>query len=264
MAFEELKERQRAMWGAGGYEPVVEITREIHAALIEALAPRPGDAWLDLATGTGAVALLAAEAGARVTGLDLSPVLVASAREKAAARGLEIDFLDGDAEALPFDDASFDVVSSAIGIQFAPDHAAVARELARVCRPGARLGLACWTPDGGVGRMFALLGRFSPPLPEGAGRPVEWGREEHVLGLLGDAFDLAFAERDTPLRVESGEAFWELMSEHFGPVNTLAASLDETRREELHRDWVDFFERERVGDGIVHSRTYLLVTGTRR
>jgi ubiquinone/menaquinone biosynthesis C-methylase UbiE len=153
MPFEELKSRQSVMWGSGPYEPIVEITKEIHHALVEALRPQTGERWLDVATGTGAVALLAGRAGADVTGLDLSPVLIETAKGKAAAEGLGVDFEAGDAEALPYDDASFDVVCSAIGTQFAPDHAAVARELARVCRPGGRLGLACWTPESGVAAM---------------------------------------------------------------------------------------------------------------
>jgi SAM-dependent methyltransferase len=169
MPFEELKARQSVVWGAGAYEPIVEITTEIHEALVAALDGRPGQGWLDIATGTGAVALRAARTGAEVTGVDLAPALIQTARRNAAAQGLNIRFETGDAEALPYQDASFDIVSSAIGTQFAPDHRAVARELGRVCRPGGRLGLACWTPTGGVAEMFKMMAPFMPPPALGSG-----------------------------------------------------------------------------------------------
>jgi SAM-dependent methyltransferase len=264
MAFEELKSRQSLMWGSGPYEPVVGLTSEIHDVLVEVLAPQPGERWLDVATGTGAVALLAARVGADVAGLDLSPVLIEAAKQKAAAEALEIDFVAGDAEALPYEDASFDVVCSAIGTQFAPDHAAVARELARVCRLGGRLGLACWTPESGVAAMFAVMRPFMPPPAPGQGNIFDWGRPDHVRELLGDAFELELETRDTVLHAESGEQLWQVFSSAYGPTKTLADSLDEERREELRKDWVAFFERDRRDGEIVHSRTYLLITGTRR
>lgn len=264
MPFEELKSRQSVIWGAGPYEPIVEITKEVHDALVGALVPQPDERWLDVATGTGAVALLAARAGAAVTGLDLSPDLIETAKGKAAAEGLEIDFEAGDAEALPYDDASFDVVSSAIGTQFAPDHAAVARELARVCRPGGRLGLACWTPESGVAAMFGVMRPFMPPPAPGQGNIFDWGRPDHAHELLGDAFELEFETRDTVYRPASGEEAWQLFSTAYGPTKTLAESLDEERREELHAKWNEFFEGFRENGEIVQSRTYLLVTGTRR
>jgi SAM-dependent methyltransferase len=263
MPFEELKSRQSVMWGSGPYEPIVEITKEIHHALVEALRPQPGERWLDVATGTGAVALLAARAGADVTGLDLSPALIETAKRKSAAEGMQIDFEAGDAEALPYDDASFDVVCSAIGTQFAPDHAAVARELARVCRPGGRLGLACWTPESGVAGMFGVMKPFMPPPAPGQGNIFDWGRPEYALELLGDAFELEIAVRDTVFRAASGEEVWQVFSSAYGPTKTLVESLDEQRREELHAKWNDFFEGLREDGEIVQSRTYLLVTGMR-
>lgn len=264
MAFEELKSRQSVMWGSGPYEPVVEITREIHDALVEALVPQPGERWLDVATGTGAVALLAARGGADVTGLDLAPALIETARRKSAAQGLSIRFEAGDAEALPYPDSSFDVVSSAIGTQFAPDHAAVARELTRVCRPGGRLGLACWTPESGVADMFAVMRPFMPPPFSGQGNTFDWGRPDYVRERLGDAFDLELELRDTVFHAASGESTWELFTAAYGPTKTLAESLDPVPRKELHRAWVELFERSRVNGEIQQSRTYLLILGTRK
>src|SRR5439155_19454003 len=135
------------MWGSAPWERVAETLAPLHDHLVAALSPRAGERWLDLATGTGAVAIRAARAGAKVTGLDLAPRLVETARSWAADEGLDIRFDVGDCERLPYDDASFDVVASVVGVIFAPDHGAVARELARVCRPGGRLGRVAWLPN---------------------------------------------------------------------------------------------------------------------
>jgi SAM-dependent methyltransferase len=264
MPFEELKARQSVMWGNGPYERITDTITDIHDVVVDRLEPRPGMKWLDAACGTGAVAFLAAERGAEVTGMDLAPVLIDRAKEIAAERGLDIRFDIGDAEAMSYDDASFDAVSSTCGVMFAPDHGAVARELARVTRPGGRIALANWTPEGGLGQMFAMMRPFAPPPPEGVGSPFDWGREDHVRGLLGDAFELEFENLESTLRVESGEAYWELFSSSYGPTKTAAEALEADRREEFHRTWVDFFEDRREGDEVVHHREWLLTLGTRR
>jgi SAM-dependent methyltransferase len=264
MPFEELKARQSVVWGAGAYEPIVAITSEIHQALVAALNGQPGQRWLDIATGTGAVALRAARTGAEVTGVDLAPALIETARGNAAAQGLDIRFETGDAEALPYQEASFDIVSSALGTQFAPDHRAVAAELGRVCRPGGRLGLACWTPTSGAADVFKVMAPFMPPPVPGVGNPFDWGRPDYVKELLGEAFELSIQERDTVLQADSGEQVWQLFSTAYGPTKSLADALDAERREQLHRNWVEQFESYRVGDQIQQSRTYLLATGLRR
>jgi SAM-dependent methyltransferase len=263
MPFEELKARQSVIWGSAEYEPIVGLTREVHEALIERLKPTPGEAWLDVATGTGAVALRAAKAGADVTALDLAPALIEAARRRAGEEQVAIKFDVGDAEALPYADSSFDVVASALGTQFAPDHRAVANELARVCRPGSRLGLACWTPESGVAGMFGVMQPFLPPPAPGAGNVFDWGRPEYVEDLLGAAFELSLEQRDTVLRARSGEEVWQIFSTHYGPTKTLAEGLDPERRHDLHRAWVEFFEGFRRDGGIEQSRTYLLVLGRR-
>jgi SAM-dependent methyltransferase len=264
VAFEELKAKQSVIWGAGSYEPIVEITSEVHERLIDRLVPQPGERFLDVATGTGAVALRAARAGADVTAVDLAPALIETARRNAEREGLSVRFEVGDAEHLPYADASFDVVASALGVMFAPDHAAVARQLARVCAPGGRVGLASWTPDSGVAEMFRVMSPFQPAPPAGAGVPFDWGRREHVEALLGPAFDLETEIFDARLRAASGEEVWERFSTHYGPTRTLAESLDPARREELHRAFVDFYERDRTDGGIDQSRNVLLVLGHRR
>ena len=262
MAYEELKQRQSVMWGIGPYQRVTETLTDIHEAVIDKLAPGPGDRWLDLACGTGAIAERAATAGASVTGVDLAPVLIDTARERAAELGLEIDYDVGDAEQLAFPDGAFEKISSTCGIMFAPDHSAAARELARVTATEGRIALANWTPTGGLAKMFKVMAPYQPAPPPSS--PFDWGDEGHVRELLGDAFDLELEERVSTLRVPSGEAYWELFSTSYGPTKVLADSLGE-RREELHRDWVEFFEENyRDGDEIAHTREYLLVLGTRR
>lgn len=264
MGFEELKQKQSVMWGTGPYERLPRHYEPLLDHLARALAPSSGQRVLDVATGTGALAARLARAGAEVTGLDLAPALVETASELAARDGLEIRYEVGDAEALPYEDASFDVVASSIGSMFAPDHRAVARELARVCRPGGRLGLAHWSAERGVVDMFRVVTPFQPPPPEGAGFPFDWGRRDYVEALLGEAFELRFEEGDAPQTGASGEDVWQLFSTVFGPVRTLAESLEPGRREELHRAFADFYEGYRGDGGIHQPRPYLVVLGTRR
>ncbi len=232
---------------------------DIHQLVIERLGPRPGERWLDLACGTGAVSELAAAAGASVVGIDLSPGLIDTARALAAERGLAIDYRVGDCEDLEgVADASFAVLSSTVGVMFAPDHEATATEIARVVEPGGRIGLANWAPASGVGDLFRVMGPFQASKPPAS--PFDWGEEERVRELLGDAFELEISEHDSTLEIESGEAYWELFSTSYGPTKTLAESLEPERREELHRGWLGLF-----GDGpVAHHRAYILVTGRRR
>jgi SAM-dependent methyltransferase len=262
MAFEELKERQSVMWGNGPYQRITETIVDIHDIVLERLAPQDGDRFLDLACGTGAVAERAAATGADVTGIDLAPVLIETARERAESLGLAIDYEVGDAENLDVPDASFDKLASTCGIMFAPDHEAVAGELARVTKPGGRIALANWTPTGGLAKMFAVMAPYLPAPPPSS--PFAWGDQARATELLGEAFELQLEEHVSTLRVPSGEAYWELFSTSYGPTKTLADNLAE-RREDLHRDWVEFFETNYREDGeIVHTREFLLVLGTRR
>ena len=261
MAFESLKTRHAEMWGSAPWERVAETLAPLHDHLVEELSPRAGEHWLDAATGTGAVAIRAARAGAEVTGVDLAPRLVETARRLAADEGLDIRFDVGDCEELPYDDASFDVVASAVGVIFAPDHGAVARELARVCRLGGRLGLVSWQPNPA---FSAVLDAFRPRPEHGAGDPDDWGRVEHVRDLLGDAFELRFVEGNHALHGESAEAIWELLTTAHGAFKSLLESLDGPRRAQLHRAFVGYLEQYRADGGISAPDDYLLVLGVRR
>jgi len=265
VAFEELKSKQSVMWGTGDYQNVTETLIDVHERVLDRLAPAEGVTWLDLACGTGAMAELATKRGADVCGIDLAPVLIETAKERAQEQGLDIDYRVGDCENLDMSDASFDVVSSTFGVMFAPDHEATARELARTVKPGGRIGLANWTPEGGLAKMFGMMKPFQPPPPEGIGVPFQWGSEAHVEELLGDAFELDLQRYVSHLRVPSGEDYWRLFASSYGPTRTLADSLDDDRREEFHQSWVDFFETNYRRDGqIDHDREWLFVYGTRR
>lgn len=262
MPFEELKARQSVMWANGPYQNITETLVDIHRLVIERLQPAAGVRWLDLACGTGAVAELAATAGADVTGIDLSPGLIETAQLRAKEQGLDIDYRVGDCENLELEDGAFDVVSSTCGVMFAPDHEAAARELGRVTKSGGRIGLANWTPEGGLGDMFRVMAPFQPAPPPSS--PFDWGKRERVTELLGDAFDLDISEHVSTVKSESALAYWELFSNSYGPTKTLAENLGE-RRGELQQAWIDMFESKYASDGgIAHTREYLLILGTRR
>lgn len=267
MAFEELKERQGVVWGSAPFENVAGSLADVHEAIVEAMQPAEGTLWLEVACGTGELATVAARRGANVVGIDLAPVLIETAKRQAAGDGLEIDYRVGDAENLEVEDGSFDVVTSTFGVMFAPDQPRAAAELGRVTTDGGRLGLATWSPTGGVGAMFKMMSAFQPPLPDGAGMPLDWGRPEVVERLLGDAFELAFEEHATTVEFESSEEYWSEFSANFGPMKTLVGTLDDGRREELHSAWTELFESPPYGSPggpVAHTREYLLITGTRK
>ena len=226
----------------------------MHDRLVERLRPQPDERWLDVATGTGAVAVRAAVAGAQVTGVDIAPGMLEAARAKAP----EIEFDLGDAEALPYEDGSFEVVSSCLGFIFAPDHRATAEELARVCT--GRLGFTAWEPHP---ELSALYDAFDLAAPEGR-HPFEWGKVEHVEELLGPSFELEF-ERDVwILEGRDGEELWELWSRSAPPFRAMVAGLDDSRRGEFRDAYIAFCERYREGDRVRVPRRYLLVLGAKR
>jgi len=216
----DLKRVHRATWAAGDYAAVAQVIDELPPRdLLARMDIAPAHQVLDVATGTGNIALRAAAAGAQVVGLDLTPELFETARRRAAEYDVTIDWVEGDAEALPFDDASFDRVVSAFGVQFAPRHQVVADELVRVCRPGGRIGLVNWTPSGQIGELFKIMGRYLPKPPDFASPPPLWGSEEHVRELFaGSHVDLEFSRGLNPWRFDSPEHYVVFMETHYGPT----------------------------------------------
>jgi SAM-dependent methyltransferase len=263
MAFEELKTRHGVVWGSGPYERISEHLATAHQHLLRAVEAQSGERWLDVATGTGEIAVRAAQLGASVTGIDIAPRLIETARERVRASGVEVALDVGDAERLPYPDAEFDVVVSAFGVMFTPDQRTAAAELARVTRPGGRLALLNWHPTRGVAEFFKVMAPYMPPQPEGAGNPFAWGDPDRLFELLGDAFELRYEEGDCPQPGSSAEQVWELFTTAYGPTKTLADSLDPDRRAGLRRDWIAYFDQFRNGAGVSQPRPYLLVLATR-
>ena len=263
-----LKDRHRATWAAGDYGAVADrLVIEIGPRIVDRIGVRPESEVLDVATGTGNAAIPAAAAGARVIGLDLVPDLLAVARRRAADAGVAVEWLEGDAEDLPFEDGRFDVVLSTLGVQFAPDHGLTARELARVCRPGGRIGLCNWTPEGYIGRFFATLSPYMPPPPAGASPPPLWGSEAHVEGLFaGTGVSLEFDRGTVDFEHDSPAAFIDFMATDYGPlVKAREALAPQGRWEDLRGELVSLSESlntARDGRFLVPSE-YLVVIGER-
>lgn len=262
MAFEELKQMQGVMWGAGNFDEVADTIDSVHRIVVERLNPSPGDRYLDVACGTGRVCELAATAGATVVGIDLAPALIEVAKHRAEERGLHVDYSVGDAERLEVEDASFDLVSSTFGLMFAPTQEAAASELARVTKPGGRIALANWTPEGRIGQLFGIQASYAPVSPPS--NPVLWGTEDRCRELLGEHFDLMFERHLNRWEYPSGEYAWDFMAARFGPTVTLLEMLPADRAAAFRDELVAFGETARQGDHIVDDREYLLVLGTRR
>lgn len=249
------------VWSAGTYERFAARLAPIADQLVNLLEIAPGDRVLDLATGTAEVAVRAARSGAAVTGIDITEPMLAKARERAETEGLQITFDRGDVEYLPYEDACFDVLVSNFGLIFAPDHANVAAELARVSCPGARLGFTAWKPNPKLGELYR---RFTENPIEGR-EAYEWGREDHVEDMLGEDFELEFEDGTLWLEAESGEEIWKLFSESAPPVIALIDQLDDEGRKDFHRAFVELYDTYRTKDGTVRApRRYLLVLGRRK
>jgi ubiquinone/menaquinone biosynthesis C-methylase UbiE len=265
-ALETLKTRQQQIWSSGDYGRIAWVTVPLARELIEAVEPRPGARVLDVATGTGHVALEAARMACVVTGIDYVPALVDTAARRADAEGLDVDFQLADAEDLPFADGAFDDVVSAIGVMFTADHERAASELVRVCRSGGRIGLASWTPTGFVGQMLKVVGKHVPPPPV-AQPPTRWGTEEVVRELLGEAVhDVASYTASVTERFATPGAFADFFLTHYGPTQVAAASLDDDGRTALRADLVRLAQQaNRAPDGtFVSDGDYLVVTAEKR
>ncbi len=264
---EPLKERMRATWMAGDFGKIAEHTAKDAERFVDGLGITPAMQILDVACGTGNLAIPAARQGAHVTGVDIATNLLEQARARASAEGLQIAFKEGDAEHLPFPDAQFDLVMTMFGAMFAPDPEKVASELARVCRPSGKIAMANWTPDGFAGRMFRLTNRYLPP-PVELPAPTLWGDEAVVRlrltanGVRVDTtqrriilFDHPFPPRDVV----------QLFRDHFGPTKVAFSRLNEADqiayRDDLEKLWSA--NNQALGGKTLIQNEYLEVIGTR-
>ena len=249
------------VWSVGSYERIAARFAPVSDQLATLLAPQAGERVLDLATGTGEVAIRVARAGAAVTAIDIAEPMLEKARRRADDEGVSVRFDLGDVEYLPYDDAAFDIAISNFGVIFAPDHANVAAELARIVRPGGRLGFSAWKPNPKLGELYR---RFTEEPIEGR-EAYEWGREDYVEDMLGEDFELDFEDGTLWLEAASGEEVWKLFSESAPPVVTMVRHLEVPQREEFHRAFVELYESYRTEDGGIRApRRYLLVLGRRK
>lgn len=231
--------------------------------LLNWLDVQPGERAVDLATGTGWTARRLAQKGAKVTGVDIGADMIEGAKQLAAQANLDIMFMVGDAEQCDLPSSTFDVVTSTCGIMFTGRPEAAAAELARLCRPGGRIGLTAWTPASVIAQMFQMMRPYMPAPPDPTPpSPFEWGRQDRVQELLGRDFNLKFELGTTVLRLPSGEVAWKLFSGGYGPTKTLYRATE--RKEALRNDFIQFHEAYRTEMGITMPREYLVIIGMQR
>jgi ubiquinone/menaquinone biosynthesis C-methylase UbiE len=261
-----VKSRQHGAWSSGNYAVVGTTLQIVGEDLCEALDVRSGQKVLDVAAGNGNVSLAAARRWCEVVSTDYVPALLDRSRARAAADGLTIDFREADAEALPFEDASFDVVVSTFGVMFTPDQERAAAELARVCRPGGKIGLANWTPDGFIGQLFKTLGKHLPP-PAGVKSPALWGTGARITEMFGSRASSITAEpRNFVFRYRSPEHWLEIFKTYYGPTLKAFAALEPPAQAALASDMKALVGRfNRSGDEtMVVPSEYLQIVITRQ
>jgi SAM-dependent methyltransferase len=267
-----LKAKHRALWASGDYPAVAaELIPALGPELVRACGVQPEDRVLDVAAGSGNAAIPAAEAGGIVTASDLTPELFDAGRLIAAERGVELEWVEADAEALPFADNGFDVVMSSVGAMFAPHHQATADELVRVCRPGGTIGMINWTPEGFIGQLFATMKPYAPPPPPGASPAPLWGDEELVRKLFGDKVTDLSMRRQSVVMDHCADplGFREYWKRNYGPtIAVYRFNEDQPERvEQLDRDFLSFLTAWNQSPKPGQSRydaEYLLITASKR
>ena len=239
----QVKERQQQMWASGDFHAVATLIQPVADVLCDTVDLQAGWRVLDVACGSGNAAIAAARCGCNAVGIDYVPALLARGRRRAEAEGLSIELLEGDAEAIPFPDGSFDAVLSVYGSMFAPDHEQAAMELARVCKRGGRIGLATWTPDGFIGEMLKVVAAHVPP-PPGVPSPILWGTESYLRELFGDQIGtLACRERTFTFRFRSAEAYVDYFRTYYGPTVKAFETAGTAGGDALFGDLVDLVRR---------------------
>jgi ubiquinone/menaquinone biosynthesis C-methylase UbiE len=259
-----VKSKQQAMWASGDFAVIGTTLQIVGELLCETVDVGAGERVLDVAAGNGNATLAAARRFAHVTSTDYVPELLEAGRRRAEAEGLHVTFEVADAEALPYPDASFDVVLSTFGTMFTPDHPKSASELLRVCRPGGRIGLASWTPDGFVGQMLRVLAKHVPP-PAGVKSPLLWGTRDYLESLLTGASAIQHTVRDFAFRYESPEHFVQVFRMFYGPVLKAFAALDADGQSALDTDLLALLRRcaRKSAAGLVVPAAYLETVVTR-
>ncbi|HMH46596.1 MAG TPA: methyltransferase domain-containing protein [Solirubrobacteraceae bacterium] len=261
-----IKEGQRMMWTVGDYPDIAQTITGVAELVVARVGAEPGESLLDVATGSGNVAIPAALAGANVTGLDLTPKLLDVARARASEAGVEVSFVEGDAEELPFEDASFDRVTSCFGVMFAPRQQVAAAELVRVARPGATIVFSAWTPEGLNGRMFKTVGSYMPAPPPELIPPVMWGNEDHVRSLFADSgAELAFERHMVTFEHASPESWLEYNERVLGPAIMAKSALEpQGKWDALRADLLKLYSDNNEGDdGRFRARAEYLLTVAR-
>jgi ubiquinone/menaquinone biosynthesis C-methylase UbiE len=261
-----IKAKQQAAWSSGDYAIVGATLQIVGEQLCEAMDLKAGSKVLDVAAGNGMASLAAARRWCEVISTDYVPALLARGRARAAAEGMAIEFKEADAENLPFDDNSFDVVLSTFGVMFTPNQDKAAAELLRVCKPKGKIGLANWTPDGFIGQVFKTLGKYLPP-PAGARSPALWGTRARLTEFFdAGASAIEASARHFNFRYRSAEHFLDVFKTYYGPVLKAFAALEPAKQEELHNDLHALIVRSnRAGDGsMVVPSEYLEVIVTKR
>lgn len=259
--------RAAAIWDSGGsnYEQISASIADAIEHCVVRLEPKPGEQILDVATGTGWAARRVATRGARVTGIDIGCDLIDAARKNAAEARLDIDFQIADAEALPFENHSFDAAISTFGVMFVSKPETAAAELARICKKGGRVALATWPPDGTIAGLFRVMKPFMPtPALTPPPSPFEWGKKERLQQLLGAWFDLHFETGTTVLHEKNAESVWELFVSSYGPTRMLASTLDHLQLSRLKEDFISYHDGFKSELGIAMPRDYLVTVGIRR
>lgn len=255
-----IKKRQQAAWGSGNYAVVGTTLQIVGEMLCEAVDLRSNQRVLDVAAGNGNATLAAARRFAPVTSTDYVEALLDSGRDRAHAEGLDVEFRQADAENLPFEGASFDVVLSTFGVMFAPNQQGAANEMLRVCRPGGKIGLANWTPDSFIGRLFQILGQYIPPAP-GTKSPALWGSAPHLQSMFGDHGVVEARSKNFLFRYRSPQHWIETFRTYYGPVLKAFAALEPSAREALEQDLLALLAEANVAtDGtLVAPSEYLEV-----
>jgi SAM-dependent methyltransferase len=262
-----FKQVQRAVWSSGDYPDIAQRIESAAERVVAAAGVQAGHDVLDVATGSGNVAILCAQRGANVTGLDLTPELFDAARRRADAANVECNWIEGDAEELPYPDDSFDRVLSTFGTMFAPRHERAAAEVVRVCRPGGTIAIAAWTPEGGNGQMFKTVSSHLPPPPPEVKAPTMWGTEPHMRELFEPhGVELRFERHDVVFEAESPEAWLDYNERVLGPMVMARAALEpQGKWDDLHSDLLDLYRRLNLAeDGSFRAEgEYLITIATR-